>query len=280
MAIVALLPVPNHFRAEGVVRSDPYARIYVETTGQLSEILTPSGTMVKEGQPLVRMTNFELDRQIDMAELDIAKAEAQQREAFELDPVRHLSLQGYLEAAHARLDKLTEQRRTLVVCAPGPGRWIAPEIGRMAGSTLLRGVELGVVEGVGRHYLAAEVRQADVARLFGGNISGSGVKVRGLEDFTVGVSDLQAIPAELTPSQSAGAQRRGSGRGGSTGSDLARNPLTSEPFFEVRVFLVPQPLVQLVHGQRGVARLDLPWEPLLSQWVRSVRQLFQRNYRV
>jgi hypothetical protein len=208
--------------------------------------------------------------------LDIAKAEAQQREAFEQDPVRHLSLQGYLEAAHARLDKLAEQKRSLVISAPGDGRWIAPEIGRMTGATLLRGRELGAVEGIGRHYLAAEVRQADVARLFGGNVSGSGVKVRGLEDFTVAVSDLQAIPAELTP-KSNGGQRRGNGQGG---SDLGRDPLTSEPFFEVRVFLEPQPQVQLVHGQRGVARLDLPWEPLLSQWVRSVRQLFQRNYRV
>jgi hypothetical protein len=172
------------------------------------------------------------------------------------------------------MDKLSEQKQSLVVLAPEAGRWIAPEIGRMTGSTLLRGRELGAVEGMVRHYLAAEVRQADVARLFGGNVSGSGVKVRGLEDFTVGVSDLQAIPAELTQPKPGGGQKR------SSSSDLGRNPLTSEPFFEVRVFLVPQPQVQLVHGQRGIARLDLPWEPLLSQWVRSLRQLFQRNYRV
>lgn len=62
--------------------------------------------------------------------------------------------------------------------------------------------------------------------------------------------------------------------------DAKRSALSTEPFFEVRAFLIPQAGAVLVHGQQGVARIDLPWEPLLSQWVRSLRQLFQRNYRV
>jgi hypothetical protein len=251
----------------------------VETTGEMSEILAPSGTVVSKGQALVRLTNFELGRQIEIARLDIEKASAQQREAFERDPVRFLSLEGYLEAARTRLEELSEQKESLVVRATGAGRWIAPELGRLLGATLQRGIELGAVEGTGRLSLAAEVRQADVARLFGGNIYGSGVKVRGQENLTLAVSDLQAIPADRTPpasSNASGSRTPANGRAGQPGA----NAMTSEPFFEVRAYLAPQPQCQLVHGQRGVARLDLPWEPLLSQWVRSLRQLFQRNYRV
>jgi putative peptide zinc metalloprotease protein len=276
---IAFVPAPSHFRAEGVVRSDSFARVYVEALGDVTEILAPSGTVVTAGQELVRLKNFELEREIELAKLDLAKAVAQQREALELDPVRYLSLEGYLKAAAARVEKLTTQKDSLVVRAPGTGRWIAPEIVRLLGATLPKGIELGVVQGESRHYLAAEVRQADVARLFGGNINGSGVKVRGQEQLTMAVSDLQAIPADRTqhsPQEPAGRQRRG----GLAGMDPSRSTLSSEPIFEVRAFLVPQAQFPLVHGQQGVARLDLPWEPLLSQWVRSLRQLFQRNYRV
>ena len=35
--------------------------------------------------------------------------------------------------------------------------------------------------------------------------------------------------------------------------------------------------VRLLHGQTGVIRFALPWEPLLSQWTRKVRQMFQNR---
>lgn len=275
--VIAFVPVPNHFRAAGVVRADPFAHVFAGTAGKVSEIIVASGTMVEAGQPLVRLTNFELDREIELANLSLQVAQMQQREALEFDPVRHLSLEGYLTATRARLSKLTAEKEALIVIAPAAGRWIAPEMITVVGATLQRGTELGVVQGEGSHYLAAEVRQADVARLFGGNVKSTGVKVRGQEQHTLAVSDLQAIPADRDPASQDSSKR---GRGGIQGMDPRRGSPSTEPFFEVRAFLVPQSECYLVHGQQAVARLDLPWEPLLTQWIRSLRQLFQRNYRV
>jgi putative peptide zinc metalloprotease protein len=281
LAVLALVPAPNHFRAAGVVRADPFSRVYAGASGRLTEILTPSGTVVEAGQPLALMVNEELDREVELVALDLKKVAAQKREALEADPVRHLSLEGYQDALRIRLEKLKEQKDQLVIRAPTAGRWISPEILTVLGATLQRGLELGVVQGEGRHYMAAVVRQADVARLFGGNVTATEIKVRGQEGITLSVSDLQAIPADHQANR---IDRPGAGpgeiMGGVAGMDSSRGALSSEPFFEVRAYLVPQPGSYLVHGQQGVARLVLPWEPLLSQWMRSIRQLFQRNYRV
>lgn len=276
-SLIAFVPMPNHFRAAGVVRSDPFAHVFAGTAGVVGEIIAPSGTMVVAGQPLIRLTNFEMEREIELVNMSLRVAQIQQRAALEFDPVRHLSLEGYLTATRARLAKLAAEKEALVVKSPAAGRWIAPEMITVVGATLQRGTELGVVQGEDSHYLAAEVRQEDVARLFGGNVNGTGVKVRGQEQYTLAVSDLQAIPADRDPASQDPKKR---GRGGIAGLDPRRVAPSTEPIFEVRAILVPQSECYLVHGQQAVARLDLPWEPLLTQWVRTLRQLFQRNYRV
>lgn len=296
LALLAFVPMPSYFRADGVVRADPFSHIYTGTAGELVEVLTPSGTVVAEGTPLVRLKSFELEQEIQLVSLDWKIAETHSRAALENDPVRFLTMEGYFKALKSRLDRLDEEKKSLIVRAPCPGRWVAPNIGMSVGSTVARGIELGVVQGEQRHYFSAVVRQEDVARLFSGNVKETEVKILGQDQKTLMVSELQAIPAERgqLPSAALGVMgggsstvdtrddrmNQGSSSSGSMDSGSGRGTKTTEPFFEVRATLEPSANTLLVHGQRGVARLKLPWEPLLTQWTRSVRQLFQRNYRI
>lgn len=296
LGFMAFIPMPSHFRADGVVRSNPFAHVYSGTSGALVEILTPSGTMVEEGTPLVKLQSFELEQETKLVGLDWNIAEAHSRAALELDPVRFLTMQGYFKALRSRLDRLQEEKVSLIVRASCKGRWVAPEINTLVGTTVARGVELGVIQGEENHYFSAVVRQGDVARLFSGNVKETEVKVLGQEQKTLAVAELQAIPAERgqLPSAALGVMGGGTSsvdskddnidRRGASGLGLSesggKGTKTTEPFFEVRATLEPSKEAFLVHGQRGVARINLPWEPLLTQWARSVRQLFQRNYRI
>jgi putative peptide zinc metalloprotease protein len=282
LALCAFVPLPSYFRANGVIRSDPYAGVFAGSPGVVIEVIAVSGELVTEGTPLVRLSNFELLREIDIARADLEGALVRERDALARDQAQRLSLAGYIEAAKARLRKLEDQREELVVTAPASGRWIAPDLITMRGSTIGRGRQLGVVQGEGDHYLAAEVGQSDVSRLFGESVPGLEVKVRGQEKYTMAVASLRAIPAEQhaeserasSPAARAGMRER------VAGVDPGLSALSSEPIFEVRAFLDPQSEGYLLHGQQAVARFELPWEPLLSRWARSLRQLFQRNYRV
>ena len=58
-----------------------------------------------------------------------------------------------------------------------------------------------------------------------------------------------------------------------------------EYFFEIRVTpdnggVLPKSGRSLLPGQRVVVRIDMPKKPLMSQWFRSLRQLFQRRFRI
>lgn len=294
-AILAFLPLPSYFRADGIVRSESYAWVYIDTAGKLVEVITPSGEMVVEGAPLLRLKSFELDQEIRLARLDWAIAEADKRAAFETDPVRFISMTSYFEALEIRLQRLQADQEALIVRAPCAGLWLAPNVQTSLNSMMAKGVEIGVIQGVDDHYFSAVVRQDDVGRLFSGNVEATEVKILGQEQYILSVRDMRAIPAEQgkLPSAALGVRSGGTtsvnavedniSRDSSIGLGLAgsgQGMQTTEPFFEVRAALQASPEVFLLHGQGGVSRFKLPWEPLLAQWSRSLRQLFQRNYRI
>jgi hypothetical protein len=54
----------------------------------------------------------------------------------------------------------------------------------------------------------------------------------------------------------------------------------AEPFFEVRAEVKPGEGTALLHGRAGKIRLDLPSQPLLPRWMRSLRQLLQKRYQL
>lgn len=297
LGFLCLLPMPNHFRADAVVRAEPFARVYAGTDGRLVKVLVPSGTMVTKGTPLLELVNDELLREMELLEAEQRRADAQARQALEEDPVRYQSLKPYFRALAVRRDRLNDDMEALTVRAPCDGRWLAPDAGLYVGGTLPRGLEMGVVQAEGEFYISAVVKQDDVSRLFTTHqVSDTEVRVRGQEGIVLGVKNFNAIPAEreFLPSASLGLLGGGNApveTGNSTdGRPLASRGVvdqggaqgtrTTEPVFEIRATLAPEAEARLVHGQRAVARMTLPPEPLMSQWLRSLRQLFQRTYRI
>jgi putative peptide zinc metalloprotease protein len=234
---------------------------------------------------------------MELLEAEQRRADAQARQALEEDPVRYQSLKPYFRALAVRRARLNDDVKALTVRAPCDGRWLAPDAGLYVGGTLPRGLEMGVVQAEGEFYISAVVKQDDVSRLFTSHqVSDTKVRVRGQEGIVLGVSNFNAIPAEreFLPSASLGLLGGGTAPvdtgNSSDGRPLASRGVvdpggtqgtrTTEPVFEIRATLAPGGDSRLVHGQRAVARMTLPPEPLMTQWLRSLRQLFQRTYRI
>lgn len=299
LAFLCLLPLPNHFRADGVVRAEQFSRVYAGADGQLVKLLVPSGSMVKAGTPLLELTNVELAHEMESLAAEQRRAEAQARLALEEDPVRYASMKPYFRALEVRRARLRDDHASLTVCAPCDGRWLAPDIGLYLGGRLPRGLELGVVQGDGDFYISAVVKQDDVSRLFTQQqVHGTEVRVRGQEGMVLGVRNFNALPAERESLPSAALGLLGGGTSAvdtnhsSDGRSLASRGVVdaaqstgtkaTEPVFEIRATLTAAARsgIRLVHGQRAVARMTLPAEPLMWQWVRALRQLFQRTYQI
>jgi len=293
LGFLCLLPMPNHFRAEAVVRAEPFARVYARTDGRLAGVLAASGTMVKQGTPLLQLINEELVHEIELLDAEQQRADVQARLALEEDPVRYQSLRPYFRALEVRRARLNDDLEALAVRAPCDGLWLAPDAGLYVGGTLPRGLEMGVVQGDGEFYISAVVKQDDVSRLFTSHqVSDTEVRVRGQEGIVLGVKNFNALPAERESLPSAALGLLGGGTAavdtrqlagrGLVDAGQAQGTRATEPVFEIRATLDASRAngVRLMHGQRAMARMTLPSEPLMSQWVRALRQLFQRTYKI
>ena len=297
LAFLCLVPFPNHFRADGVVRAEPFARVYTAVEGRMKKLVVPSGTYVTEGTLLVELENEEqLFNQMNL-EGEMANAEAQSRLALEEDPVRYTSMKTYFEALEIRRRRLKADMQALRILAPCSGLWLAPDLSQRHGTTMSRGLELGVVQSSTAFSISAVVRQDDVSRLFTREqVRGTEVRVVGQEGTVLGVTTFAAIPAEREALPSAALGIAGGGKvgvhsqqpgqdrklpgPGMVDSENGKATYATEPIFEIRADLRPDPAVKLLHGQRVVARMTLEPAPLGTQWWRLLQQTFQRTYKL
>lgn len=276
VAFLAFLPMPYYFRSEGIVKSEDFQNVYTKSPGRILELVTPSGTMVEAGQVLVKLSNFELEQ-----ELQVIRT---QRERLELLIRRDRSDQGtelarlksQLGALQSRQSTLDEQLAYLVVKAPVAGRWISDDLHEVKGVVVPRGQNLGIVRAETGYVFTAVVHQRDAGRL---SLSDSELKVYGQDGETLTLTEIDAIPAAQRdlPSPALGVAG-----GGSTvvSMDQQGQGTTTEPYFQVRGKIELTEDTIALHGQRGVARFTLPKTPLLKQWTHSLKQFFQKEYQL
>ncbi len=279
LVLFAVIPFPSHFRAPGLLQARERTEVVNEVAGRLGELLTKPGAKAVKDQPLVRLTNPEL-------ELEISEARATQREvqsrlllamtagAADLQP-----LQKRLRAVEDRLAKLERDRAALVIRARHEGVWVAPGIEDYVGRFLVRGTHLGLLVDPAMFEFTATVKQVDVDALFARNIPGAEVRLFGEAGTVLAIKQWKVIPGEHQnlPSPALGWM---------AGGEMAVSPSdpqgrkAAEPFFEVRAEIGAGAQAALLHGRSGKIRFDLAPEPLLQRGIRRLQQLLQKRYQI
>lgn len=277
--LLQFTPLPAHFRAPGIVKSPEESEVHNNTAGYLAEILTKPGSVVTKGQPLMRIANPELDFNIRSAMATRDEIEAQILQAMEMQQANLRPLKSRLAAAQQNLARLENDRAELTVRAPQNGTWIAPHIKDSVHRWLLRGADLGIVNDPAKFQFIAVVAQTDADRIFARPVSGSEVRLRGQAHTALQVAGLKMIPGEhrVLPSPALGWAGGGPIPVSQEDPDGRR---TIEPFFQVRADLAHGAKAILLDGRVGEIRFDLPAEPLLPRWMRSLRQLLQQRYQI
>ncbi|HEY5550275.1 MAG TPA: hypothetical protein VIK52_00190, partial [Opitutaceae bacterium] len=272
-----VIPFPHRFRAPGVVQAAQHSVIVPATNGMLVEILTPNGSRVEAGQPLLRLENRELEIQIVSAEAELTQSRALELRALERQTADLQPIATRTKAVEELLAMLRDRREALLVRAPHEGDWIAPDIDDLTGSWVVRGTPVGEVVNTDSVYFAAIVSQDEASRLFTDEIGDAFVRLKGQAGDSVSVSSKLIVPAERQNLPSPALGWRG---GGEVAVELQDDTgmRASEPFFEVRATLEKAAGVALLQGRSGMIRFELPPEPLLQRWIRKLRQVLQNRY--
>ena len=280
IVLLAVVPFPYSFRAPGIVVATQRTEVVNQTAGQVEKVIASSGSFVKQGEPLLRLNNPELELQIADTRAHLDEINARLRQAMEQDSAGIEPLARLRDAVGAQLNKLSGDAERLTVRARHDGTWISPEIGEFGGRWLARGTDLGLLVNPAAFEFEATVTENDAKSLFGKSIHGASVRLVGQAATKLPVADWRVIPGgqDLLPSAALG---------WSAGGEIpvaenadAQGNRSAEPFFEVVGKLNPDRDVALLDGRSGKISFQLPAEPLLPRWMRSLWQLLQKRYEI
>ncbi|WP_261842181.1 hypothetical protein [Aliamphritea ceti] len=265
-----LRPVSLSTKAEGVVWVSDQAQIYAGTEGVVAEVLVASGSRVEPGTPLVQLQAPSLDT-------EILKLQARQRELSVRSAAERIEQRVQseitrieLHTVEAELALLKEQSAGLLLRSEVTGVFVVPEAHRFTGRYLRKGDLVGYVVSPERLIVRTIVPQSDIGLL---RQQVARVEVRFAERLGESVTAhiIREIPAgnNLLPSRALGAAGGGNIAVRLNGDD---GITAAEKVFQVDLGL-PEDLVITGIGERAYVRFDHGSEPLVSQWIRSARQL-------
>ncbi len=276
---LALFPLPDRFRAPGLLEAVSYVRVVNQAPGYVKTLLVHSGTRVEKGTALIKMVDRELDIEIDRANAQKKEARALQMQAMsraveDLKPIRKR-----LETITARLVDLSRQKQELIVRARQAGVWVAPPASELEGKWLPKGFLLGEIVGGAEFRFSSVVSQDDAADLFADGILKAQVRLHGQEGGDIDVEKFEIVPYQHDKLPSAALGWLGGGDVAVSMSDDT-GLKTSEPFFLIFAHVKPNPAVLFFHGRSGKIRFSMKKKPLVVQWGRSIRQLLQKRYHI
>jgi putative peptide zinc metalloprotease protein len=279
--LLAAVPFPHRFRAPGVLRAQNHTKVIAAVAGYLDAPPLPSRTVVRTGDPLLRLVNPELDFEIAAAAAEREQTLAQERQMESETPAGIEPARRRLEEVEERLAKLRADQAALEFRSSQAGVWIAPRAGDYPGMWVPRGAEVGELVDEGAFEFYAVVPQDEAGNLFGPDIRRTAeIRFPGEAGKNVAVESWRVVPGKQDTLPSAAL---GWGGGGPVrvALDDATGVRAAEPFFLVVAKVAPGPVTAaLLHDRTGVVRFSLPPEPLLWQWVRSFRQLLQERYQI
>ncbi|MDD5261286.1 MAG: biotin/lipoyl-binding protein [Methylacidiphilales bacterium] len=273
-----LIPFPNHFRADGVVEASRYARIFAESEGRVEKIVVPSGEVVHKGDLLMVLSNPQLDCDIEAANAQVRECEARLQGVTMEARVELQPAESEMDAARGNLKRAESLKSRLEIRAPFDGVWAAPGVQDTLGAWMQRGNQLGEVIDPAAYRFVAVVSQQQASELFSKRLRGGKVRLRGQSGTALPARQFRIVPAEqkILPSAALGWSAGGDVK---TEKNDASGLKAEDPFFLVYADLQARPGIALMQRRTGVLRFDLKWEPLLSQWSRSLRQVFQEKIR-
>jgi len=276
---LGILPAPHHIRVEGVVEPVNLAIIYAETDGFIRELLDSPVSVSTDSPALIRAENPKLEAEKISIMADRRGLEAKLRIAQTQEPAAAQIFTEQLGALDEKIQRIDFEVRSLNFISPLSGTWVSSDVEKSKGIYVRRGQEIGIVGSLDDVRIRATAGQSVAALLFEKPCQDLEIRIRNRPHNTINGKIEKILPAglDILPSQALGYAI-----GGSTPTQTGdpNGIKAAENFFEIRIRPDSDNSTQLLTGQRVIARIKLPSTPLAVQWWNSLRQLFQRRFRI
>lgn len=278
-ALVVLLlvavPMPMSTSTEAVLWLPDEARVKVESSGEVAQVLVADGDTVVQGQELVRLSNPVLVANLAVQQAHLREYEARYQQTWVGDRAQAQLFEQDIKAIKAEIDLLQIRVVNLVVRSPSQGIFRITRQYHLPGSFLKQGDELALIEKPDLVRVRAALLQDEVGLVRQATQSIS-IRFASNPSHSINASMVQDIPVATRelPSQILGAQG-----GGRLAVDATQPTGTRVKENVFLLDLTLQDFVQSGHyGERAYVKFQHPAEPLATQWYRSLQQLFIRHF--
>lgn len=278
--LVGIIKMPDYCRIEGVVEPRDLKVIYAETDGFIADIL-PSGEMIDSSSQkgVFEAVNIPLVMKENMLTAELEKLQARERIAQTEEIAAAQMIREQITALQEQIQRIRDELSKL---SPGKGlsgTWICPNYERMQGVYLKRGDAVGFIAPGRELLIRATAGQTLAAILLEQHQEVVQIRPKGRPDIQISGTINKIFPAgqEILPSEALGYAAGGSI---ATQAQDATGRKTTEKFFEIWINPDSKSNLNLLTGQRVIARVKLKSKPLAVQWWLAFRQLFQRRFHI
>ncbi len=265
---LALIPLPAHVQADGVITSEHATYIRAQSAGFLAATNVRSGEWVEAGQLLVRLENDEYQEKINDARANLAGTEIL-REAYRFDnPSRSLQEAARARSYQAALTRHEAKLADLDIGAPRSGRVISCLRDGQIGIFIHEADPVATIA-AGKPQLTALLTEAQIIS--------ARPRIGDRVSFRAADQPDRLISGTIARIASAGSRSiKHPTLTHPAGGTIAVDPLTAQaaqPYFELTIDLdTSGDELWLHHGMTGTVRLRAGAEPIgLSLFRRLLR---------
>lgn len=279
LGCLGFVPIPDRYRAEGVVEPTRFARMYAGEDGFVESSL-PSGTQIEQSvEPITTACNPDLLAEAGREIAERQRLIVRRRLAQTEDQAAAQILTEQIVATNEKIARLQQRLDRLNAVSPVTGTWISPEADRLPGSFVRHGDPIGMVASLDEMIIRATAAQDIAAILIDESEPTADMRLRGRPDDRFAGTIEKIVPAGLDELPSAAL---GYGAGGSMEisptDDQGRR--TAERFFEIHIAPHNNDDIRLLSGQRVIVRFTTPTKPLIVQWWRDILRVIQRRFHI
>lgn len=277
VAMTGLIPVPSYSINEGIVQQPDEVHLRAEHDGFVRDILVVNNQRVTTGTPLLTMHDPFLQSESRVAMARLQEVKARYRAGRATGTYEAGIVQEELQVAKSELQYIREKSKAMSVDAFKNGELVLLEASDLPGRFLRKGDLLGYILDDEEPTVRMAVSQNDIGRL---RQQVTGVKIRFASEpkreFEARI--LRQSPKATNQLPDAALSTLGGG------PFMAGSNPNSELDSAQQVFLVDlEPDydgLDIAPGTRAYVRVHHGSETLLSQWLRSLRQVFLRQLNV
>ncbi len=277
IGLFVYLPIPSYTLAEGVVWQQDEGLIRAEHEGFAQTLLVNNEQTVQIGTPVLEIHDPFLETEVKVARAKIKELQSQYRANRASNSFEAGQYREELKVAQSELDHLLEKQQAMTVSANVAGTVHIPQADDLSGRYLQQGELLGYVLDRPPSTIRMAVTQDDIGQLRQ-SIKDIRVRFASLNGQEFAASLLRQAPEATNQLPSAALSTAGGGKM-LVQPDNPTQLLTDQKIFIVDLEFDPAG-AQVPLGTRVWARIDHGGEPVATQLMRRVRQVFLRQLNV